>query len=214
MKLNEMAQASIKTMEKLGFYWGGPCFNENDPRWMGVTDIDGDAYLIIVGRDDGGSYWFAEAYDLFDLEATVDGWTDDNDPQTALDGLIESLKKRAEDFHKRDFRKATSEWVCTDPDTHQWQRKVGDTYEMYQVQPPLPYADNKYWFAGGGTFKLTDYSEDDIEWTLKTFGYEPGEASEAVTAECLFECNFADFDIESFDTEAEAIEYVNKLKGE
>ena len=108
-----------------------------------------------------------------------------------------------------------SDWIQTD--SCQWQRKIGDTYEMYQVvwQDVVKYP----YFAGGGTFKLADYDEDDIDWDVREYGYdgvegvkkECGEDWEGIVAECVFECQFADFDLESFDTADEAIRFVNDL---
>lgn len=112
-----------------------------------------------------------------------------------------------------------SEWIQTDD--FQWQRKVGDTYEMYQTMKAPDYVEHPFWYAGGGTFRLSDY-EDDIDFDIKQFGYEDvaeieriyGDHWERIVAECVFECNWADFDLESFDTEEEAIEYVNNLMNE
>ena len=110
-----------------------------------------------------------------------------------------------------------NEFIRTDD--YQWLRGGNGTYEMYQIVDMLtmkhPY------FAGGGRFSLSDY-EDDIDHCLKTFGYEGvddvkriyGNDWEQIVAECVFECNWADFDLESFDTEEEALAYVNKLMKE
>lgn len=104
-------------------------------------------------------------------------------------------------------------------DDWQWQRKDGDTYEMYQIvcytEVPHPY------FVGGGHFTLSDFDAEDVEYALNTYGYvdmddltrQYGEDAERVLAECLFECNWADWDLESFKTLDEAREYVNKLMG-
>lgn len=114
-----------------------------------------------------------------------------------------------------------TEWIQTDD--YQWQRTVDDyyvddTYEMYQIQKAPEYAEREFWFAGGGEFKLEWY-DDDIDYDINDFGYESvaeikriyGDHWERIVAECVFECNWADFDIESFDTLEEAQAYVNKL---
>ena len=111
-----------------------------------------------------------------------------------------------------------SEFIQTDD--YQWQRKVGDVYEMYQIVDMA--VDKCPYFAGGGTFEISDFDQDDIDHALRIYGYmtmenlneEYGDASESILAEILFECNWADWDLESFDTEEEALEFVYKKMGE
>lgn len=117
-----------------------------------------------------------------------------------------------------------TDWICTDLDTFQWQRKVaaawapeGYAYEMYEVQY-IDFVEEARYFAGGGLFAISDYGADDVKHALDSFGYhtmenlksEYGRNSERILAECLFECNWADFPIESFDTEAEAVAFVDR----
>jgi len=103
-------------------------------------------------------------------------------------------------------------------DDYQWQRKVGDVYEMYQIMKAPEWVERELWYAGGGEFELSDY-EDDILDNVQQFGYDDladvkriyGDHWERIVAECVFECNWADFEVESFDTLEEAQAYVNKL---
>ena len=108
-------------------------------------------------------------------------------------------------------------------DDYQWLRTVDtfyvdDTYEMYQIQKAPEYVEREFWYAGGGEFSLADY-KDDIDYDINVFGYESvaeikriyGDHWERIVAECVFECNWADFDLECFDTLDEAQAYVNKL---
>lgn len=102
-------------------------------------------------------------------------------------------------------------------DDYQWQRKSGDTYEMYQMAEIVITDSESRYFAGGGTFELADYA-DDIDHCIHSFGYDDvddvkriyGDHWERIVAECVFECNWADFDIESFHTEEEALAFVSK----
>lgn len=103
-------------------------------------------------------------------------------------------------------------------DDYQWLRECGDHYEIYQVEY-VGYLEEKRWFAGGGTLYLNDFEPDEIEFEVQSFGYDGvadvkriyGEHWERIVAECVFECNWADYDLESFDTLEEALEFVNKL---
>lgn len=113
-----------------------------------------------------------------------------------------------------------AEWVQTDD--YQWLREIDDDYEMYQIMKAPEYVEREFWFAGGGRFSLSDYDSEDHEWALHSFGYEDmaeveriyGDHAERVLAECLFECNWADFDIYSFGTLADAEAYCNKMMGD
>lgn len=109
-----------------------------------------------------------------------------------------------------------TEWICTDPDSFQWQRKAGrfsTEYEMYQVLPMPSYVEGGGWTAGGGTFRIEDYNNDEISYVLGLYGYRRNGIRNDLLAEILFECNWADFDLMEFDTEAEAVAYVNELMG-
>lgn len=103
MRIENMAQASVETMRKLGFYWGGASYDEDKPRWIGIETIGSETFVVIVAYAVDGNGWFAEAYDLFDLDATVDGWQDGHGgPQDQLDGLIERLKEIVKQWEKED----------------------------------------------------------------------------------------------------------------
>ena len=100
MKIEHMAHASKQTMADLGFYWGGCSYDEDKDRWIGIETMGDNTFVIVVGHtaiESAG--WFAEAYDLFDLAGTVDGWTGES-PQAALDGLIEQLEKDVARWNK------------------------------------------------------------------------------------------------------------------
>ena len=104
-------------------------------------------------------------------------------------------------------------WICTDPDAFQWQRKASrwsTDYEMYQVAPYPYYVEHGGWCAGGGTFSISDFNNEEIDFTLGLYGYKRDGISNDLLAECLFECNWADFPLESFDTEAEAVAFVDR----
>lgn len=114
-----------------------------------------------------------------------------------------------------------TEWIQTDD--FQWQRMidnhyVDDTYEMYQIMKAPEWVERELWYAGGGEFKLSDY-EDDILDNVQQFGYDDvadvkriyGDHWERIVAECVFECNWADWDLRSFGTLKEAQAYINKL---
>ena len=111
-----------------------------------------------------------------------------------------------------------TKWVCTDPDDYQWMRKSvelvnGETmYEMHQVIGEN-YITELPWFAGGGCFFIGDYDKADLFNAMQTFGYEPQDMDDDLLAECLFECQWADFGLEMFATEQEAREYVDKRIG-
>lgn len=108
-----------------------------------------------------------------------------------------------------------NEFVRTDD--MQWQRNLGNgEYEMYQI---VWIGDDPYnYFAGGGTFNMSDF-EEDIPCILETYGYGDmknfvkiyGDCSNEVLAECVFETAWCDFDIHSFATEDEAMAYIDEL---
>ena len=112
-----------------------------------------------------------------------------------------------------------TEWIQTDD--YQWQRTidnyfVDDTYEMYQIEKAPEYVEHEFWLAGGGEFSLSDY-KDDIDFDVRQFGYDGvddvkriyGDDWERIVAECVFECQWADFKLETFDTLEEAVAWVN-----
>lgn len=109
-----------------------------------------------------------------------------------------------------------TKWIKTDK--HQWLRETGDGYEMCQIVS-FGYLEQCPFFISSGTFSIKDFDKEDIAHAMKSFGYESmdelnriyGDHAERILAECLFECNMADFDVESFDTLDEALDYANKL---
>lgn len=112
---------------------------------------------------------------------------------------------------------AWTEWIKTDD--YQWQRKDGGTYEMYEA---VFHPGVDKWFVGGGKFRMDEFTDGDVAYVLDTYGYDTmenleeefGDCSEMVLAECLFETSFADWDLECFDTEAEAVAYLDELMKE
>lgn len=100
-----------------------------------------------------------------------------------------------------------TKWICTDPDEHQWQRRLDDgRYEMVSVAY-IGYLEECRYSAAHGTFDLDDYS-DDFDHIFETYGEE--DMTDSRLAECVFECNVCDFDLEAFDTEDEAVAWVSK----
>lgn len=93
MRLSDMEWASRETMERLGFYWGGCSYDEGRPVWIGLKAFGRNIFIVVVAYSVGDSCWFAEAYDLFDLGATVDGEVNEM-PQKALDKLIDRLERQ------------------------------------------------------------------------------------------------------------------------
>ena len=105
-----------------------------------------------------------------------------------------------------------TKWICTDPDEHQWQRRLDDgSYEMVGVTW-IGYLEEVQYSAAHGIFKLDDYA-DDLEYILESYGEEGvlDDYLDDYIAECVFECNICDFDLESFDTEEEAVAWINKF---
>lgn len=109
-----------------------------------------------------------------------------------------------------------SDFIQTDD--YQWLRKVDGIYEIYQAEH-VGYVDEKRWFAGGGYLNLADFGPDDIDFEVRQFGYDGiddvkriyGDHWERIVAECVFECQWADYDLESYDTLEEALAFVNEL---
>ena len=60
-----------------------------------------------------------------------------------------------------------TEWRMLDTEgqyeTYQWQRKDGDSYEMYQIVPYPDYAERSGFYYGGGTFRIADYPKAEVE---------------------------------------------------
>jgi len=86
----------------------------------------------------------------------------------------------------------TNEWICTDPDCCQYQRKIGDgQYHMVQAVGPFP--NGKYQVASCAV-NLGDYTKEEIEKIIRMYYSSMDELvevyaefSEGVIVECLFE---------------------------
>lgn len=97
----------------------------------------------------------------------------------------------------------------TNPDGAQWQRPVGDGYEMVElVKNPLP--EGWRWMVVHGTFSVSDYDQSEIDFQREQYHLDD-DTSDAVLACCLFEACMADFDCESFDTLREASAYIDSI---
>ena len=83
-------------------------------------------------------------------------------------------------------------WICTDPDTFQWQRRVGErSYEMVDTAcVRLPSGEDVYRFAHG-IVDLDDY-EDEIERILSSYGYEERKP-DPILAEMAFEDDWLEY---------------------
>lgn len=102
-----------------------------------------------------------------------------------------------------------TKWICTDPDEHQWQRRLDNgRYEMVGVTW-IGYLEEVQYSAAHGVFNLNDYTND-FEYIFETYSDEEDMTDDRL-AECVFECNICDFDLESFDTEAEAVAWIDKF---
>lgn len=79
MRVEDMMQATRYTMDRLGYYAGGPCYDEDMPAYVAPVGtaygVDNPIWLVVAHYDD---YWFCEDSDG---NATTIGDT----PQQALD---------------------------------------------------------------------------------------------------------------------------------
>lgn len=84
------------------------------------------------------------------------------------------------------------EWICTDPNTNQWGRKIGD--RTYKFKQDMEYPDGSV-VNEELTIDLNLYSDEQIQDHLSTFGYNRSEMlkewgeeqTEWLIAECIFE---------------------------
>ena len=91
--------------------------------------------------------------------------------------------------------------------THLWARHVECTvYEMWMVE--FVPTDGPSWFAGGGTFDVSVYDADSVEWSRRVF--REITITDEMVAIQLFKDNWADFPLESFDSEQEAINWIKE----
>lgn len=82
-------------------------------------------------------------------------------------------------------------WICTDPDSFQWQRRIGEReYEMVdiiQVDFMTPMFKVAY-----GSINLDWYADDEIEHLHRTYGYDERQ-EDRIVAEMAFEHDFLEF---------------------
>lgn len=95
------------------------------------------------------------------------------------------------------------DWKYNEKHTYVWMRRNGDGFEAYKIDY---WHGNKFpWFAGGGTFSLDDYDK-------QSHGLNPElPYDDWRIAECLFDRQWANFDLESFETMDEAVKFVRSL---
>lgn len=93
---------------------------------------------------------------------------------------------------------------------HKWFRDNEDgTYTFYKAE-----YHNDEWYCGGGTFSLSIYDKDDIEYALATHGIPKmawDHMDDRNLASMLCDNHFADWDLEVFATEDDAIGYIEAL---
>lgn len=93
-----------------------------------------------------------------------------------------------------------------------WFKSHGDgTYTAYMVEYQ-PRCEVQPWYAGGGTFSLGQFDDADVEWCIsRRFPVEDRrEIGEDMLARALFMDHWEIFNLESFDTEEEAAEWLRK----
>lgn len=101
------------------------------------------------------------------------------------------------------------EWTCTDPDQHQFCRKISDTkYEYIQLKPEceliddalkppcgkdaLNYLSGRTWVSDWyeDIIDVTDYTEEEIKEYTDPYGMP--ELDNQLIAECIFESTMID----------------------
>ena len=117
-------------------------------------------------------------------------------------------------------------------------RDNGDGYECVDIRRRPLGEDDHVWFSAHGTFAISDYDQEDIDWAVKSHGgvrltdiWDPALRSilvataggyvsfyandELVLASWLFQSNAADFDVYDFYDSFDAMEHARKImKGE
>ena len=90
------------------------------------------------------------------------------------------------------------------------------TYTMFKAVLEYQNGPAPCWFVGGGTFSLSDYPQYEIDWAIESHGLDhlSFEPDEYMVAQALFDNCLADFDLECFGTQREALAYMRKLMDE
>ena len=96
-----------------------------------------------------------------------------------------------------------AEWICTDPDSAQWQRKVDgitDAYDMWQVNAGPEW---KYYYVSSGTVFVDCLDSDDLDHICNVFGYDCDYLAEnpRIFAESYFEHYANEFAITDYGYE-------------
>ena len=113
---------------------------------------------------------------------------------------------------------ATTEWVCTDPDTNQWQRMFPKDTQYYQMIDTVELPDGTT-CVFHDIFDLEDW-RDEREHMMRTYGYlgscHEDEFTDDIFAECVFESwcipgSFSEFYYDKYPTRQEADEAVKQL---
>ena len=97
--------------------------------------------------------------------------------------------------------------VFTEIKDNQWQRRVDGGYEMCWAVYMREWDMGSGCFAITGSFSISDYPQDEVEWAKENHHLGPDATDDKVAA-ALFENCGADFDVEVFDTHDEALAYV------
>ena len=82
-----------------------------------------------------------------------------------------------------------AEWICTDPDSAQWQRKLDskcDAYEMWQANAGPEW---EWYFVSHGIVFVDCHDSDDLDSACRTYGYDCDYLADnpGILAECIFE---------------------------
>ena len=97
----------------------------------------------------------------------------------------------------------------TNPDGAQWQRPVGDGYEMVELVKN-PFSGSWRWVVVHGTFSVSDFDQSEVDFQRKQYHLDD-DTSDDVLACCLFEGHLADFEIEWYETLREACARINSI---
>lgn len=85
------------------------------------------------------------------------------------------------------------EWICTDPATNQWGRKIGN--KLYEFKEDTYYPFNAVVGTAQAEVNLNDYTDEEIDEILASYGWSIKqlktehiiEEAEWLMAECIFE---------------------------
>lgn len=131
---------------------------------LGVTDAEADGFGIYANLQDGTQQWVADC-----------------PTREMAEPMAASLLNICQRFEN---------WICTDPDTQQYGRKVYDGMWLFKEQ-----------YKPESLIVIKEYSPVDVESTLNSYGYTMyntmdglhninelyGDSAEQIIAECLFE---------------------------